>query len=204
MGIFDKIGDAAAGFAGAVEWNMFLVGDAIDRKISKKDIYHYLKKNKEYVDDDVNQIEKEFAENSSLVLARFYCIAYIAAGALDGYLYGDWKFGEEDFLTTLSDDIAIKNKLKKLLTHFYWGENAITRNSEPAIFEKPKKYIDLITEESDYDIILADIKRLYPDADSRGAVTISRVRTYINKKKSELNGDDEGNESLAKSLDDLI
>ena len=87
----------------------------------------------------------------------------------------------------------------------FWKNNGgVTHNDDPNYFEDVRKYIDLIDQSTMFEVILSDIERLFKDPESKEAVAISRVRTYIKKKESELKGDTEGNESLTALLKDLM
>lgn len=205
MSILGKIKDVSIGIGSDIEAKMWDIEASNDIRKSKKDKFYYLKKHSEYVEDDVKNIEAEILKNDPMILTRLYCMAYISYGSLNTYLYGNWMFGEIDYLDCLTDDSAIKNKLKKLLVDYFLSDkNDKKDDDETAYFEKAKHFMDLIDNVSDCDTVIADIEKLFKGSNSRTAVAISKVRTYIKKKEAELNGDDEGNESLAKSLDDLI
>lgn len=206
MGLGNMIGDAVIGMVSSAEWHAFVLGDAIERKKFQKDRYYYLKKNKEYVEDSVEDIIKELTKERPLMLARMYCVAYVGLFGLKGiYSFGEWKFGNENFLDTLTFDKVAQNKLKKLLVNFFWKSNGgVTHSDDPKYFEDVREYIDLIDQSSKFEVILSDIERLYKEPNSEEAVAISRVRTYLKKKESKLKGDTEGNESLTEMLKDLM
>lgn len=206
MGLGNMIGDAVIGMVSSAEWHAFLLGDAIERKKFQKDCYYCLKKNKEYVEDSVEDIIKELTKERPLMLARLYSVAYVALFRLNNiYVSGEWKFGSENFLDTLTFDKSTQNKLKKLLVSFFWKDNGgVTHNDDPNYFEDVRKHIDLIDQSTMFEVLLSDIERLFKDPESKEAVAISRVRTYLKKKESELKGDTEGNESLTALLKDLM
>ena len=206
MSLGNMIGDAVIGMISSAEWNAFLLGDAIERKKFQKDCYYNLKKNKEYVDDAVEDILTELIKDRPLMLARLYSVAYVALFSHSNiYVSGEWRVGNENFLETLTFDKTTQNKLKKLLVSFFWKENGgFTHSDDPKYFEGVTKYIDLLDKDSNYEVILTDIERLYKDTNSQEPVAISRVRTYLRKKESELKGDTEGNESLTELLKDLM
>lgn len=205
MSLGNMIGDAVVGMISSVEWNAFLLGDAIEGKKFQKDCYYCLKKNKEYVDDAVEDILTELIKDRPLMLARLYSVAYVALFSLNIYTSDEWRIGNENFLETLTFDKTTQNKLKKLLVSFFWKENGgFPHRDDPKYFECVTKYIDLLDKDSKYEVILTDIERLYKDTNSQALVEISRVRTYLKKKESELKGDTEGNESLTALLKDLM
>lgn len=200
MGLFEKIMDIGVNVQTAVDvLDMELQAKRGIRK-SKTDKFYFLKTYDKYIEDDVKDIEKELRERDPLILARLYSIAYVDSSF---YLEGEWKVGEEkNYFNRLTDDTIIQNKLKKLLVDYFHTDDGMPIFHDD--FDRARIYIDLLETEEDFAVVLDDLNRAVKEFETNKSIAASKIRAYLKKRQATINGDSEGDESLARTLDDLI
>lgn len=200
MGILDKIGEAVTTVAWEASMAKTLREDDRDFKGLLKDKYYYLKKNGEYVAGDVIELEKKVAEDDVLFFARIYSLAYIMhKDAPDVSIY-------MSYLDKIIEKAKTSNEMKTVMCNFCSPDGG---TNSYYTFEKAQKYIDKLTSIDEYEMILDDVESLIHDITHNQqkickGEAASRIRTYLKRKINLLTGEDDGNESLSKMLDDLI
>lgn len=200
MGILDKIGEAVTTVAWEASMARELWQDDKDFKGYLKDKYYYLKERGEYVAGNVIELEEKVAEENILFFARIYSLAYIKhKDAPDVSIYSS-------YLGKIIEKAETSNEMKTVMCNFRSPDG---EDDSFYTFEKAQKYIDKLTSIAEYEMILDDVESLIHDITHNQqkvckGEAASRIRTYLKRKINLLTGEDDGNESLSKMLDDLI